>query len=626
MAPALLKRIFRKKLDVTLPKLVQIENTRLKLLHLFLQFVVFMGPVIFFIENRQYLKIEVPQSFPSIWGEPPPDDVFDMSKTADMQREFCTNPGALHYKYSDAFTYLNFDCLEMSTSELFYKIGKDIIYFPTYFTEEWEESISDTVGAASPTPCETLMNGLPLCPTGEWLGDACYKVRACSAGASCTQTCSAKRKKHFFPVGVGSMSMAFSHSFEVEGPDNIVAGSSSNDIEKALAMNRQPVLTVIYSQIKSSKGLVTREFDCNMPSEGKCRFEPGNSIILSIEEWLKAARVSLDDENILVRANEWNVTYDGPRYEYPVNRITGVEIMISVKYEENRFHTFQHNGTWGSTWPHALCSIIVKGSPTWTGLPQNRYEKLADAGDKYSGYKMRQRWYEGVRFIFISSTASQWGFVTMAELVVYLASMIVYLGVADGIVTVIATHGLGATSKTYSKAQKEPLRAKQQCTQGLPSRLLQSTMAFYALTGLETMEKKGAEAAHKAMNRGFSYETLHRVFKSIMDKYKRIDPTELAHLTRKVFNALSSDGDRILLSDFCEATASNECFDLQALVDAFDWDREKGCLEQIFKDGASVQSRKTMESRKDVQSPTADSQVAHHSAPIEVEHAEAMKR
>eukprot|EP00397_Hematodinium_sp_SG-2012_P049008 GEMP01056359.1.p1 GENE.GEMP01056359.1~~GEMP01056359.1.p1 ORF type:complete len:319 (+),score=35.43 GEMP01056359.1:124-1080(+) len=263
-----------------------------------------------------------------------------------------------------------------------------------------------------------------------------------------------------------------------------------------------------------------------------------------------------------------------------------------MKYDDSQFHNFRHVGEWGWKWPYTICKVLVKGHTDWTGMPQNRYEKLSDAGDENSGYKMRQRWYEGVRFVFTSSTASRWGFPTLSQLSVYLASTIVYMGLVGQIVTLLAVYGLGVTSVAYYKSQQEPLRLRLRCAQGLPSRLIQSATTFYMLAALEAMGEKGVGITAKGMKDGFSYETLHSVFKHIMSAYSEIDHKELRNMSRTVFTAISKDGIRVHLADFCEATSSNESFDMHSMISAFDTDRKKGFLERLFYDAAGVSSKK----------------------------------
>lgn len=330
------------------------------------------------------------------------------------------------------------------------------------------------------------------------------------------------------------------------------------------------------------------ESDCGKPVKGQCRFMPGSSVSLTVGEWLRIADRSLHEENMLVRANGWN----NSNYDYPLHRITGVEVLVSTKYEDYNFHDVEHpvpeecGGDNGGKWPYTVCKVVVKGISTWTGMPTNRYAKLSDASNEDSGYKMRQRYYEGIRFVFTSSVASKFGYPSVTEIMDFIVNLIVYFGFVGMLVECLAIYGLGNTSRTYYRSQQEPLRVSELSSKGLPSRLLQSAVSFYMLSAVEQMADKGNEMIDTGFKHGFTYETLHKVFKHVMQAYEEIDAGELDYMARVVFNALSSDKQRITLADFCEATSSNESFDIISMAAAFDFDRKKCCLESLFKDGA----------------------------------------
>ena len=87
--------------------------------------------------------------------------------------------------------------------------------------------------------------------------------------------------------------------------------------------------------------------------------------------------------------------------------------------------------------------------------------------DKEEG-KIRERYYEGVRFLFESSPTSRVGVIDPIVLLSHVAIMIVYLKMAKTIVYCIALYLLGNVSRNYRRAANERLNVIEAACRGLP--------------------------------------------------------------------------------------------------------------------------------------------------------------
>jgi len=579
-------------MEIRLPKFIRIENTRLKGFQFFLQIsVVLVLSYVYFASNKQYLEKKLPQGNPINWADAASQEDVDVATKRDYAKPFCKFPKSVAYKFSNLWTYQDFKCLVVSSNESYFKIGKDIIYFPTYFHEEWEESAVDR--NSSDTTCQkTIINKASgKCSSSRApLATKCYYTAMCAPGESCYRKCAWKSREHFFTVGVEDQSMAFMNTYQVplgagefsRGSDGVAAppmDANGNYVYDGWDSEMTPMLTIIVQQ----QGDNTKEFDCGKPVDGQCRFDAGSYVSMKVGDWLKAASFDLDDVNTGAGKNLWT-TYKGANLkpEGPIFRITGAEIEISAEYLGNDFHDVQHNG---SKWPWTLCRIIVRGTATWTGMPKNRYQVLGKAGE---GGKIRSRYYEGVRFQFTTSTSGTFGVVSWPQIINTFVSMIVFFGLVNMTVELMAQYALGNLSRTYFRACQDPFVQKQIATEGLPSRLATAAAGFYMLSWVDEMGwEKAVDFIDKSDQTGITRDTFNKTLEVVLNNREDLDMSELEMMSEHCFRTLSRNKDRITLSDFCTAVASNEPYDTTSMVKNFDMDRRRGLLERIFDDGTN---------------------------------------
>jgi len=565
---------------VQFPKFVRITNTRIWLFQTILQVCVVGVLFYFFWAQQEYLEFSYPEGDPNNWAESPTLETWDAAVREDYKKDFCQYPAdTLSYKFSDNWTYEKFQCLEMTKSEMSFKIGKRIIYFPTYFHEEWMKSAKDLTEESTTCQDEIISLAPTKCQSGAPPYDECHETKPCIGG--CIRSCTSKRRRHYFTVGVEEMGMAFENNYRVPELDR--GGGSSHPVPEAgedKDSMEEPMLTIIYRKDGS-------EYDCGKPSSGYCRFDPGNNVSLKVGQWLEAAGFKLDKQNESTVKNKWSgVTLK----DYPIYRITGADIEISAAYIDATIHRVEspvhHPPGENERWGHTLCKIKVLGKDNWTGLPINRYEKLDEAGGSESS-SLRYRYYEGVRFEFTTATSGKFAESSVQQWITFFTSLAVFVGLVTKVAMVVCIYLLGNTSRTYMRAVREPLDARQASTEALPSKLVSATAAFYMLASLERMGEKGKSMMIESDANGIKKETFRLALEHVFNNRPSLDMEERNVMAEHAWRKLSKCGQVITLSDFVSAVGSNEVFDPHAMIQTFDTDRRRGPLEILFDDGSS---------------------------------------
>ena len=278
----------------------------------------------------------MPQGYPHSWAESEPDYGTHL-QTVLANATYCdeTENDLYDYTYSASWIYGGFRCTKQRQHhESHFLIGKNVIYFPTYYQETWTE-VAD--GSANCAALNSTCNHDPTCDGAATpFGVSCFN----GDPALSDDTCSCKTDSHYFVSGVEKQSMHFLHFFGIDKDDGTrLEGFSSNTEQEALSReNRVPVLTRIQTYDPEQDQWV--EFDCYdkmvqnaasasveppsaaTPLPGRCRFAPGTSIGMSIENWLEAAGVlkadgGLDAQNINGGANKATLV-DGQNLPFPI--------------------------------------------------------------------------------------------------------------------------------------------------------------------------------------------------------------------------------------------------------------------------------------------------------------------
>ena len=386
----------------TVQKLLTVRDKKIGVLYRCCQIAI----VIFFLYDLfmkdLYFKTEIPSGFTTMWAET--GTLYDKQSAATtVIPDYCNNP---KYNYIYSLPYWDHrdnDCINMHYSEMYQK-GESEMFFMTYFTE----------------------NNIELGKCGS------FENKTCAITGKLDGKCFCQNYKNFFTNGVEGMILAFNHLYATtfETGSNIGSGK----------------ITSIRTVIRNAKSK-TVFYD----------FPAGQTIKLSVEDWLHVAGVSLESYNIGAIKSQpgENITSINP----PIYRISGLEIIL-----KNEYSNIEHQ----SSYEKPVCIINVQANIGWASkgshLEYINYPNLvnnksySDKIDMLNGSSelpvnekehFVDRYRYGIKFKFIVSGLM--GTFDWYMLLNYFVYTFVMLGTADTIVTNIVSYGLGEYSKRFNK-------------------------------------------------------------------------------------------------------------------------------------------------------------------------------
>ena len=390
----------------TVQKLLTVRDKKIGVLYRCCQIAI----VIFFLYDLfmkdLYFKTEIPSGFTTMWAET--GTLYDKQSAAtDVIPDYCNNP---KYNYIYSLPYWDHrdnDCINMHYSEMYQK-GESEMFFMTYFTE----------------------NNIELGKCGS------FDNSTCAITGKLDGKCFCQNYKNFFTNGVEGMILAFNHLYATtfETGSNIGSGK----------------ITSIRTVIRNAK---SKDVFYDFPA--------GQTIKLSVEDWLNVAGVSLENYNIGAIQSQpgENVTHINP----PIYRISGVEIIL-----KNEYSNIEHQ----SSYEKPVCIINVQANIGWASkgshLEYINYPNLVNnksysdkieilngsselPEDEKEHFVDRYRY--GIKFKFIVSGLM--GKFDWYMLLNYFVYTFVMLGTADTIVTNIVSYGLGDYSKIFNKLRTQ---------------------------------------------------------------------------------------------------------------------------------------------------------------------------
>jgi len=493
---------------IKLPQAVQVTNNRLACCQLCCQITTVLLLGMYFISARLYVTKLIPEGKINAWGSVN-SDMMPVALAADQAGAICGAQGAAAqdqygFWYDDFFQHHDYQCKPLPVSESSFKIGKTQLYFPTYAREQYTENAKGTAqcntlsaqcGMTAAGNCPATFMDYPDSANYVW-GQNCFSQVMGSDGV--TPECTCASVGHLLVAGVAARKMAFEHSFEVTTEYNIISnggvktGFSSEKEEKAQENDRHPMLTVIMTYDDEEKKYT--EYNCGTkfkPPGGdtqseQCRFGPGESPSMMIEDWAviagyqKGQFSNPDYVNPDICGN--GMAAAGMNDCAPL-RLTGIEILVTIDYKNNEFH--EEGNTIPDDWMVAY--VTVKSNPgQWTGLPRLAYgdPQFQTSEANADNNSQRYRYYYGVRFLFGSSTMSEYGSPSLAETIISIAVIKVYFGLATLIVSLFALTILGNLSKNYKKAAVTKLNYDAEASYVVPTKMLCAMGCYYSLINL----------------------------------------------------------------------------------------------------------------------------------------------
>ena len=391
----------------TVQKLLTVRDKKIGILYRCCQIAIVSFFLYDLFMKDLYFKTEIPSGFTTMWAET--GTLYDRQTAANLViPDYCNNQ---KYNYIYSLPYWDHrdnDCINLHYSQMYQK-GESEMFFMTYFTE----------------------NNIEIGKCGS------FENQTCAISGQLDGKCFCQNYKNFFTNGVEGMILAFNHLYATtfETGSNIGSGK----------------ITSIRTIIRNAKS-----------HQVFYDFSAGQTIKLTIEDWLQIAGVSLENYNIGAvksQAGE-NITH----IESPIYRLSGIEIIL-----KNEYSNIEHE----STYEDPVCIINVQANIGWASkgshleyldypnLVNNRSynDRILAQQSSNSVFPTEEkehfvdRYRYGIKFKFIvSGLMGQFDWYMLLNYFVY---TFVMLGTADTIVTNIVSYGLGDYSKTFNKLRTQ---------------------------------------------------------------------------------------------------------------------------------------------------------------------------
>ncbi|CAL6337498.1 unnamed protein product [Bathycoccus prasinos] len=420
-----------------------IRDWRLALLYYALLGLVTAYVVTSLVNGKSYIMTEVPTGVASAWGKVG-KEFYDLQKDWNTTSEQCTNTaagtGKYMFNYSASYVYDNVKCGYFNADEMISKLPSgNVMFFATHAHQSLVARYKATeVVAADGTVTYT-------CPPGSMetnFGEAAQQV----VDGRCTHV---KENNYIIP-----RTMAFDHSYDTTSGE--------------------------YSGTKPKTYVQKKDSDVN-----EYEFAPGQSVELTMKEWLELAGVDLDKpfdqqpgnfEGVLEGLTGGGADYSGrgtiwrhggylgtgtalnSTGKYPYPRLSGVRLNILVRYFNYDLHKKVHTEM-GDDDVYAIVTVspvlgwFSKGQEiTYRSNPTDLTDPIDAADGASEGY------YQDMYKYGILFDIQQTGLVGALDpvfIILTLTSGLVLLGVAGTIVNLLAKFGLGDLSKTYKSFIQE---------------------------------------------------------------------------------------------------------------------------------------------------------------------------
>ena len=394
-----------------------IRDWRLALLYYALLGCVVAYVVTSLVSGKSYIMTEVPTGVASAWGLRG-DDFFELQKNATKNETeggngFCDDLNKYTFIYNDEWVYDNMKCGFFTADEMISKLPSgNVIFFATHVDTRLTARYTATRNAT----------GHYTCPEAT--------IKANFGGTDATQViegrCTHSKEYNYIIPGMEGSKMAFDHSYDTTSEQ--------------------------FSGTKPKTYVRKKDSD-----KDEHVFEPGESVELTMNEWLDLAGVDLDkpfDE----QPGNFEGTLKGLNgtgadiTDYPLPRLSGVRLNILVRYFNYDLHKDVHSAM-GDDTVYAIVTVspilgwFSKGQDiTYRAEPTDLSDPIDASDGKPEGY-FQDMYKYGILF-----DIQQTGLIGQLDpvfIILTLTSGLVLLGVAGTVVNLVAKFGLGELSKNY---------------------------------------------------------------------------------------------------------------------------------------------------------------------------------
>jgi len=397
-----------------------IRDWRLAILYYFLLAGVVAYVVTSLVSGKSYIMTEVPTGVASAWGLGG-DDFYELQKNATEGTGICGDVNKYAFNYSANYVYDNMKCGYFTAAEMISKLPSgNVIFFATHVTQTLASRYTATVNTTGDVTTYT-------CPNAT--------IKAKFGGTDATQViegrCTHSKEYNYIIPGMEGSKMAFDHSYDTTSEQ--------------------------FSGTKPKTYLRKKDSD-----KDEHVFEPGESVSLTMKEWLELAGVDLDkpfDE----QPGNFEGTLEGLKgsgsdgsmdnsTDYPHPRLSGVRLNILVRYFNYDLHKDVHSAM-GDDTVYAIVTVspilgwFSKGQDiTYRAEPTDLSDPIDASDGKPEGY-FQDMYKYGILF-----DIQQNGLIGQLDpvfIILTLTSGLVLLGVAGTVVNLVAKFGLGELSKNY---------------------------------------------------------------------------------------------------------------------------------------------------------------------------------
>ena len=394
-----------------------IRDWRLALLYYFLLAGVVTYVVTSLVSGKSYIMTEVPTGVASAWGLGG-DDFYELQKNATKNETeggngFCDDLNKYTFIYNDEWVYDNMKCGFFTADEMISKLPSgNVIFFATHVDTRLTARYTATRNAT----------GHYTCPEAT--------IKANFGGTDATQViegrCTHSKRYNYIIPGMEGSKMEFDHSYDTTSEQ--------------------------FSGTKPKTYVRKKDSD-----KDEHVFEPGESVELTMNEWLDLAGVDLDKpfndqprnfEGALKGLNGTGADIT----DYPHPRLSGVRLNILVRYFNYDLHKDVHT-TMGDDTVYAIVTVspilgwFSKGHDiTYRAEPTDLTDPIDASDGKPEGY-FHDMYKYGILF-----DIQQTGLIGQLDpvfIILTLTSGLVLLGVAGTVVNLVAKFGLGELSKNY---------------------------------------------------------------------------------------------------------------------------------------------------------------------------------
>ena len=397
-----------------------IRDWRLALLYYFLLAGVVAYVVTSLVSGKSYIMTEVPTGVASAWGLGG-DDFYELQKNATEGTGICGDVNKYAFNYSANYVYDNMKCGFFTAAEMISKLPSgNVIFFATHVTQTLASrytATATTTGDVTTYTCEDAT------------------IKANFGGTDATQViegrCTHSKEYNYIIPGMEGSKMAFDHSYDTTSEQ--------------------------FSGTKPKTYLRKKDSD-----KDEHVFEPGESVSLTMKEWLELAGVDLD-KRLDEQPGNFEGTLEGLKgsgsdgsmdnsTDYPHPRLSGVRLNILVRYFNYDLHKDVHSAM-GDDTVYAIVTVspilgwFSKGQDiTYRAEPTDLSDPIDASDGKPEGY-FQDMYKYGILF-----DIQQNGLIGQLDpvfIILTLTSGLVLLGVAGTVVNLVAKFGLGELSKNY---------------------------------------------------------------------------------------------------------------------------------------------------------------------------------